>query len=130
MSKRKSTSRAKVSKKEWIYMWKEHFKKLLEKSPKVTDKPIMKINNNQLDIKLGQFSQGEFNIVPTKTKNRKTASLDEIHPEIWKTRKFDDLLLRYCTAVYNQNTIERRTKGCILLSTRNVTSELPRTTKI
>ena len=31
----------------------------------------------------------------TKTKNRKAASLDEIQAEVWKTRKFDDLLLRY-----------------------------------
>ena len=44
----------------------------------------------------------------------KATSLDEIPPEIWKTRKFDDLLLRYYNAVYNQNTIDRWTKGCIL----------------
>ena len=30
------------------------------------------------------------------------------------TRKFDDILLRYCNDVYNQNTIDRCTKGCIL----------------
>ena len=35
-------------------------------------------------------------------------------PEVWKTRKFDDILLRYCNAVYNQNTINRWTKSCIL----------------
>ena len=28
--------------------------------------------------------------------------------------KFDDLLLRYCNAVYNQNTIEWWIKDCIL----------------
>ena len=26
--------------------------------------------------------------------------LDEIPPEVWKTRKFDDILLRHCNAVY------------------------------
>ena len=30
------------------------------------------------------------------------------------TRQFDDILLRHCNAVYNQNTIDRWMKGCIL----------------
>ena len=38
-------------------MWKEHFKNLLEKSPKVTNKLLTKIICNQLDIKLEQFTQ-------------------------------------------------------------------------
>ena len=38
--------------------------------------------------------------------NKKPAGLDEIPPEVWKTRKFNDLLLRYCNAVYNQNNRE------------------------
>ena len=33
---------------------------------------------------------------------------------MWKTRQFDDILLRQCNAVYSQNRIERWTKGCIL----------------
>ena len=33
---------------------------------------------------------------------------------MWKTRKFDDILLRHCNAVYNQNPIDRWMKGCIL----------------
>ena len=41
-------------------------------------------------------------------------SLDEIPPEVWKTRQFDDILLRHCNAVYNQNIIDNCTKGCIL----------------
>ena len=51
--------------------------------------------------------------VPRKILNRKAAELDEIPPEVWKTRQFDDILLRHCNTVYNQNTIDRRTKGCI-----------------
>ena len=35
-------------------------------------------------------------------------------PEVWKTRQFDDILLRQCKAVYSQNRIERWMKGCIL----------------
>ena len=42
------------------------------------------------------------------------AELDEIPPEVWKTRQFDDILLLHCNAVYNQNPIDRWTKGCIL----------------
>ena len=62
------------------------FQKSALKIPKVTDEPIMKITNNQLDIKLGQFSQ-ELNVVLIKMKTRKAASLDEILPKVWKTRK-------------------------------------------
>ena len=39
------------------------------------------------------------------------ADLDEIPSEVWKAWKFDDLLFWYC----NMNTIERWTKGWILL---------------
>ena len=49
-----------------------------------------------------------------KIKNRKAAGLDDIPPEEWKTRQFDDIPLRQCNAVYNQNTIDRLMKGCIL----------------
>ena len=82
-------------------MWKEHFKNLLGKSPKVTDEPITKIIKNQLDIKLGLFTQEKLNIVLRKIKNRKAVGLDEIPLEVWRTRKFDDLLLRYSNTVYN-----------------------------
>ena len=33
---------------------------------------------------------------------------------MWKTRQFDDILLRQCNEVYRQNRVERWTKGCIL----------------
>ena len=58
--------------------------------------------------------QEELDSELRKIKNRKTAGLDEISLEIWKTREFDDILLRHCNAVYNQNTINRWAKGCIL----------------
>ena len=74
-------------------MWNEHFKILLEKSLKVTDKSIMKFIDN-LDIKQGQFTQKELGVVLTKIKNWKAAGLDEIPPEVWKTKKFNDLLQR------------------------------------
>ena len=103
-----------TSKEERIHLQKEHFKKLLGKSSKVTDEPITEIINNQLDMKLGQFTQEDLDVVLTKIKNRNAACLNEIPPEVWKTRKFDDILFRYCYTVYKQNTIDRWTKGCIL----------------
>ena len=75
--------------------------------------PITKIISNELDIKLGQFMKEEFNSVLRKIKNRKAAGFDVTPPEVWKTMVFEDILLWLCNAVYNQNTIERWTKGCI-----------------
>ena len=69
--------------------------------------PITKIISNQLDIKLGHFTQKVPSAILRKIKNRKVAGLDEIPPEVWKIREFDDILLRHCNAVYNQNTIDR-----------------------
>ena len=63
-------------------MWKEHFKYLLGKSQKVTNKPIMRIINNQLDIKLRQFTQEELDVVLTKDKTRKATDVDEIPLEV------------------------------------------------
>ena len=95
MCKRKSTSSAKLkaaNQEKLTQMWKEHFKNLHGKSPKVTDKPLMKIINYQQNIKLRQFAQVELEEVLTKIKNRKAANLDEIPLEVWKIRKFDDFL--------------------------------------
>ena len=49
-----------------------------ENSLTVTDRTITKIINSQRDIKLGQFTEEEFNVVLIKIKKRKAASLDEI----------------------------------------------------
>ena len=95
-------------------MWKQHFENLLENPPKVTHEPITRIVSKQLDIKLGPFTLEELDSVLRKIKNRKAAGLDEIPPEVWKTRQFDDILLRHSNTVYNQNLIDRWMKGCIL----------------
>ena len=55
---------------------------MLGKSPEIMYKPIMKIINNQLDIKLEQFMQEELDVVRRKIKNRKAPSLDKIPPEV------------------------------------------------
>ena len=45
----------------------------------------MSIISKQLDIKLVEFTQEELYSVLRKLK-RKVAGLDEISPEVWKTR--------------------------------------------
>ena len=67
----------------------------------------MRIISKQLDIKLEPFTLEELDSVPRKIKNRKAAGLDEIPPEVWKTRQFDNILVQHCNAVYNQNPIDR-----------------------
>ena len=117
VSRRKSTTKAKLkaaNQKERIKLWKQHFENLLGNPQKVTHEPITRIISKLLDIKLGPFNQEELDPVLRKIKNRKAAGLDEIPPEVWKTRQFDDILLRHCNAVYNQNSIDRWMKGCIL----------------
>ena len=117
VSRRKSTVKAKLkaaNQQERIKLWKQHFENLRGNPLKVTHEPITRIISKQLDIKLGPFTQEELDSVLRKIKNRKASGLDEIPPEICKTRQFDDILLRHCNAVYNQNTIDRRMKGCIL----------------
>ena len=117
VSRRKSTSKAKLKatkQQERIKLWKQHFENLLGNPPKVTHELITRIISKQLDIKLGPFTLGELDSVLKKIKNRKATELDEISPEVWKTRQFDDILFRHCNAVYNQNPIDRWMKGCIL----------------
>ena len=96
MSRRKSTAKAKLkatSQEERIQLWKQHFENLFRASLKVTHEPITRIIIKQLDIKLEQFMQEELDSVIRKIKNRKAGGLDEIPPEVWKTREFNDLLL-------------------------------------
>ena len=117
VSRRKSTTKAKLkatNQQERIKLWKQHFENLLGNPLKVTNEPITRIISKQLDIKLGPFTQEELNSVLRKIKNRKAAGLDEIPPEVWKTRQFNGILLRHCNTVNNQNPIDRWMKGCIL----------------
>ena len=117
VSRIKSAAKAKLkaaNKQERIKLWKQLFENLLGNPPKVTHEPITRIICKQLDIKLGLITEEEFDSVLRKIKNRKAARLDEIPPEVWKTRQFDDILFRHCNAVYNKNPIDRWMKGCIL----------------
>ena len=115
VSRRNSTAKDKLkatNQQERIKLWK-HFQNLLGNPPKVTHEQITRIISKQLDIKLGPFTLEELDSVLRKIINRKAAGLDEIPPQVWKIRQFDDILLRHCNAIYNQNPIDRWMKGCI-----------------
>ena len=91
VSRRKNTAKAKLkaaNQQERIKLWKQHFENLLGNPPKITHEPITRIISKQLDIKLGPFTQEELDSVLRKIKNRKAAGLDEIPPEVWKTRQY------------------------------------------
>ena len=49
----------------------------------------------------------ELDAVLKKLKTEKTASFDEIPPKVWKTRKFDVMLLWLCNVVYKRNATEK-----------------------
>ena len=53
----------------------------------IIGKHTEEIINDQLDIKL---MEEELDAVLEKIKSREASGLSKIHPEIWKTRKFDN----------------------------------------
>ena len=61
----------------------------------------------------------ELGTVLKKIRNSKAASLDEIPQEVWKTKKFDDILHQICNTVYEQNSIEKWTKKDDFRITKN-----------
>ena len=60
-----------------------------------------------------QMVDKELDLVLRKIKNGKVAGLHEIPPDVWETRQFNNILLQH-SAIYNQNPINKWTKGCIL----------------
>ena len=121
---RKRSTQAKLkasTQDERLQKWKEHFQNLLGKAPVIKDQPIQQIIDNQLPIKKGPFSEEELETVQKKLKNKKAPGLDEIPPEVWKTRRFNDILLKSCNSLYNQSSIQIWTEGCIP-SQKKVTS--------
>ena len=91
---------------EGVQKRKELIKNLVGKSPTVSNKPIVKIINNQVDIRLAQFKVEELDLQLTKIETRKDKGLDEMPPEVWTIRKFNDVHHRQCNAVYKENTME------------------------
>ena len=56
------------SQEEILHKWKENFNNILGDSPEITDKPIQKIINSQLDIRLGPFTEKELDAELKKKK--------------------------------------------------------------
>ena len=115
MSRRKSTAKAKLkatNQQERIKLWKQHFENLPGNPRKVTHEPNNRYISKQLDIKLGPFTLEELDPGLRRIRNRESAGLDEIPPEVWKTRQFVDILLRHSNAVYNQNPIDSQNIQC------------------
>ena len=114
---KKTTNRSKIKAKydkERIQKWKQHFSLLLEKNPITTNQDIVQIVEKELKIEQGPFTIEELEMVLRKTKKNKTAGLDEIPAEVWKTGHFNHILLEFCNDVYSQKPIEHWTKACIL----------------
>ena len=99
---------------ERLKLWKEHFKNLLGKHPVTIPSEMIKIVDETLPIKIGPFTENELQSVIKAIKNKKSAGLDEIPPEVWKSGMFDQELLMFCNQVYNQEDIEAWCEGCIL----------------
>ena len=113
-SRRKNTAEAKLkaaNQQERIKLWKQHFENLLGNPPKITHEPITRIISKQLDIKLGLFTQEELDLVLRKIKNRKAAMLDEIPPEVWKTRQFEDILQRSIQSKSGRFIVTEKSSG-------------------
>ena len=117
ISGRKSSNRGRLkatSQEDRLDKWKTHFKNLLGNAPEVSDKPIEQITDGILDINCGHFTHNELDVVLKKLATGKATPLDNIPPEVWKTRKFDDILLALCNGVYDGNSIISWGEGCIL----------------
>ena len=108
MNKRKSTFRAKLkafSQEKRLQNWKELFKNL-----------IGNLLKNYLPTwhQTRTVSIGKTWCNTERNKSKKAAGIDEMPPEVWKTRKFDNILLWLCNTVYKQNIIEKWRKGYII----------------
>ena len=68
---------------------------IVDTNPEITENLTEGITNCQLDISLRKFTEEELNAVLKKIKSRKAASFDKIPSEVWKTRKFDNILLLF-----------------------------------
>ena len=116
ISGRKKSNRARLKAKDnddRLNKWRTHFQNLLGNTPLTIDIPIQQIHQ-RLNIKLGEFTMDELKRPLSKLKSKKAPGLDNIPPEVWKYCNFDNILLGFCNNVYNGNSIDKWTEGCIL----------------
>ena len=63
------------------------------KSVKLRAENIQKIVDENLPVQGGPFTENELHSVLKSMKNRKSAGLDGIPPEVWKTGMFNDAMM-------------------------------------
>ena len=97
----KKTNKAKLRAKnetERLKVWKEHFHKLLGKTPTMEYANIMPVINRGfyvvfLDIVKGTFTMVALRTALKNTKYGKACGFDNIAGEVWKIDDFNDILL-------------------------------------
>ena len=60
------------------------------------DEEIKKIAHTTLPIETGPFTNEELQNVLQKMPSRKAAGLDEVPAEVWKTGRFNNILIEIC----------------------------------
>ena len=83
--------------KERVANWYNHFKDLLGRPPDISDEdeeiaPILQ----DLDIKVGPFSQEEYEKAKKSLVEGKSSGEDNIPPEVLKRCNLDDIVLNFC----------------------------------
>ena len=78
--------------------WKDYFSSLLGSPPLASnpDEEMVNMVNNTLPIETGPFTNEELHKVLQKRPHGKAAGLDKIPAEVWKTGKFNQILLDMC----------------------------------
>ena len=110
-------------------MRKEHFKNLIGNFPKVTDKPIPKIINCQLDIQLGQIRKEELNVVLIKIQNRKAEASTKYLQKYGRQGNLITYFFNFATSYMNKMQSRNGQNDASCPSVRKVTLESPRTTE-
>ena len=103
-----------TSQEEKLQKWNKHFANLLGKAPVTNNLPIHRIVEAELPIKKGPFNEDELEEALRKLNNNKAVGLDGVPPEVWKTRSFNDILLKSCNTVYRQSHIQAFSEDCTI----------------
>ena len=74
----KQTKKQQASQEERLQKWNGHFNNLPINPSEITDKPVLKFINGQLDTKLGLFKEEELDAELEKNKSKKAANHDKI----------------------------------------------------
>ena len=78
--------------------WKDYFFTLLGSPPIASnlDEEMVNIVDTTLPIETGPFTNEELETILQKMPHGKAAGLDEVPAEVWKTGKFNQILLEIC----------------------------------